>query len=234
MKNKLVYTAVACLIIGACVFLSQPEEGRPVPTETEQLKAAGSLQGKIILVDAGHGGYDGGARATKSGTWEKEINLQVAKVLEDALVERGALVIMTRREDKAFASTKRPDLDSRLQMAKDENAGMLISVHMNKYHSEKESGPQVFYRKNQPDSRLLAGAIQQAMIQALHPPKERTALAGDYYMLSLDIPSVLVECGFLSNGAEEALLLDSGYQARLADAIACGVEEYYRLKEMEK
>ena len=107
---------------------------------------------------------------------------------------------------------------------------MVISVHMNEYRSRSESGPQVFYREGSEGGRLLAGCIQDALITALQPAKKRAALPGDYFILQLDVPSVLVECGFISNAQEEKLLLTEDYQARLADAIADGVVEFVRLE----
>lgn len=104
-----------------------------------------------------------------------------------------------------------------------------MSVHMNEYRSRRESGPQVFYRAGQEKSRLLAGCLQAALISGLNPKKERAAMAGDYFMLSLDIPSVLVECGFISNAEEEKLLLSSAYQLRVAQAVRDGIAEYFAL-----
>ena len=98
------------------------------------------------------------------------------------------------------------------------------------YRSRNESGPQVFYRAGQADSRLLAGAIQASMIAQLSPKKERQAMAGDYFILSLNIPSVLVECGFLSNSQEEKMLLDRAYQQKLSLAIAAGIAEFFALQ----
>ena len=192
------------------------------------------LRGKVILVDAGHGGDDGGAKAKDSGVWEKEINLRVALLLREALENRGAEVVMTREKDMQYDAQKRADLTARLALARERHADMLLCVHMNEYRNRAESGPQVFYRAGQERSRLLAGAIQEAMIRLLQPKKQRQALAGDYFMLSLDIPSVLIECGFLSNSAEEKLLLTEEYRARVAEAICAGAEEYCRLTEKKQ
>lgn len=192
------------------------------------------LSGKVVLVDAGHGGDDGGAKAKDSGIWEKEINLQVALLVRDALTARGATVVMTREKDMQYDARKRADLTARLKLAQEHNAEMLLCIHMNEYRKRAESGPQVFYRAGQEQSRLLAGAIQEALIQGLQPPKKRQAMAGDYFMLSLDIPSVLIECGFLSNSAEEKLLLTKEYQTRAAEAICAGTEEYFRLAEKKQ
>lgn len=200
---------------------------------------SGPLAGLIILVDPGHGGYDGGARARDSGTPEKELNLAVSLQLEEALTRRGAKVLLTRREDVDLTSEPRPagltkkrqDMQARVDAAVQGGADMVISVHMNEYRSRSESGPQVFYREGSDSGRLLAGCIQEALIAALQPAKKRAALPGDYFILQLDVPSVLVECGFISNAQEERLLLTEEYQARVAEAIADGVVEFVQLTQ---
>lgn len=195
------------------------------------------LKDMVILVDPGHGGYDGGARAQDSGVWEKEINLAVALQVEKALTARGASVTLTRREDIALCdettasgSKKREDMERRVALGEEIGADMVLSIHMNEYRDRSQSGPQVFYRQESDESRLLAGCMQAALISVLSPPKERAALAGDYFILRLPVPSVLIECGFISNSAEEKLLLDSAYQARLGEAIAQGVMDYLSLE----
>ena len=210
----------------------------PTPTPAVRPLPSGPLAGLTILVDPGHGGYDGGARCRDSGTWEKYLNLSVALQVEQALTRRGATVVMTRREDVDLTSEPRPagltmkrqDMQARVDLAVHSAADMVISIHMNEYRNRAESGPQVFYRAGSEGGRLLAGCIQAALITALQPEKERVAMAGDYFILQLDVPSVLVECGFISNAREEKLLLDSGYQARLAEAIADGVTEFVQLQ----
>ncbi len=225
------------LLGGAAFFLLalavMPRPARPAVPARPVEGQAGLLSGKTILVDAGHGGDDGGARCQDSKKWEKELNLQVALAVKTALESDGAAVIMTREEDMQYSKNKREDLSARLALARDNGADMVLSIHMNEYRSRKESGPQVFYRAGQEQSRLLAGAIQAALIEGLSPQKERVAMAGDYFILSLDIPSVLVECGFISNPEEEKLLLDADYQQRLAQAIRAGVEEYFSLAQAE-
>ena len=233
MRKIILYVSIVTLVVGVVYFLSL---GQVRPSDTGDIRQdappSGPLAGRIIVVDPGHGGYDGGARAGVSRVWEKEINLKMAKAVAKVLEGMGAKVILTRQEDKAIADKKRPDLDARLEMARQGNADMLLSIHMNQYHSAKESGPQVFYRQNHEASRLLAGTIQAAMIDVLQPKKQRKAMAGDYYMLSLDIPSVLVECGFISNPEEEQLLMDAAYQQRMAQAVVQGVCQYYALQSM--
>ncbi|MBR6186713.1 MAG: N-acetylmuramoyl-L-alanine amidase [Clostridia bacterium] len=228
-SRRLKALGIALLCAGALAIAPRP--ARPaVPARPAQTEA-GPLAGQVILVDAGHGGTDGGARARDSGALEKELNLRVALLLRDALTQSGAQVIMTRETDTQFSQQKRQDLNARLDLAREGGASMLISVHMNEYRTRRESGPQVFYRQGQEQSRLLAGCVQEALIAELQPAKERAALAGDYFILSLSIPSVLVECGFLSNAAEEKLLLDPDYQARVASAIRDGVIAYVSLSD---
>ena len=212
--------------------VSLPQSAPPSATESP-----GPLAGLTVLVDAGHGGYDGGARCRDSQVWEKEVNLAVALQLEQALARKGAVVVMTRREDidlcrdprPAGLTKKRQDMQNRIALARENKVGMVLSIHMNEYRDRKESGPQVFYREGCSEGRLLAGCLQEAMITLLQPEKTRSAMAGDYFILQLDVPSVLVECGFISNPREEKLLLTADYQARLAEAIAAGVEEYLHL-----
>ena len=127
----------------------------PSPTPETSYIAAGSLTGRTILVDPGHGGYDGGARCRDSGVWEKEVNLAVALAVEKSLTQRGATVLMTRRTDTdlcddttrpANVTKKRQDMQCRVNMAVQGQADMVLSIHMNEYRVRSESGPQVFYR----------------------------------------------------------------------------------------
>lgn len=189
----------------------------------------GALDGLRIAVDAGHGGYDGGAIGRVSGVPEKGLNLDVALKVQTLLLEQGAEVIMTRTADYALCDEDPPirkklqDMQRRAAIIKGGGADLVISIHMNEYAGRSESGPQVFYREGCPAGRLLAGALQAAMVEGLTPKKTREALGGDYYILTLGIPSVLVECGFLSNRAEEEMLLSDAYRQRAAQAIVQGV-----------
>lgn len=199
----------------------------------------GRLAGLTIAVDAGHGGYDGGAVGRVSGVPEKGLNLDVAQQLEEKLTALGADVVMTRTGDYALCDENPPirkklqDMQRRAEIIMLNDADMVVSIHMNEYAGRSESGPQVFYREGCPAGRLLAGAIQSAMNAGLAPKKERLALGGDYYILTLGVPSVLVECGFLSNRVEEELLLNESYRERAARAIAQGICDWAAL-EIEK
>lgn len=215
---------------------TNPSSAAPTPAPSPTA-LPGPLEGMVILVDPGHGGYDGGARCRDSGVWEKALNLSVALEVEKALADRGATVVMTRREDAdlceefrpAALTKKRQDMQNRIALAVENNVDMVLSIHMNEYRARAESGPQVFYREGCDAGRLLAGCMQSALITHLQPSKQRAAMAGDYFILQLEVPSVLIECGFISNPAEEKLLLSADYQARLGEAIAAGVMEFVQL-----
>lgn len=244
-ERKLTMAVLIVVMLGiftAAAAFHKHAPAAPAPVEAESPGAVLPLSGWRILVDPGHGGYDGGARARDSGVWEKEINLAVAKQVEKALTQRGAVVFMTRTGDEDLCSDSRPanktmkreDMENRVALAVEARIDMVLSVHMNEYRNRRESGPQVFYRQGCDSGRLLAGAMQEALITHLEPQKERAALAGDYFILQLDVPSVLIECGFISNAAEEKLLLSPDYQARLGNAIAEGVENYAALTQLSK
>jgi len=190
---------------------------------------AGALTGMTIALDPGHGGYDGGAVGRVSGTPEKTLNLDVALRVQKLLKAQGAAVVLTRTDDYALCDENPPirkklqDMQRRAAIIEENKCDIVLSIHMNEYAGRSESGPQVFYREGCPAGRLLAGAMQEAMIAGLKPGTKREALGGDYYILTLGVPSVLIECGFLSNREEEALLLTESYREQVAQAITQGV-----------
>lgn len=206
------------------------------PVLAEPTPVPGPLSGLTIAVDPGHGGYDGGAVGRVSGTPEKGLNLDVALRLTEILKGQGADVVLTRTDDYALCDEDPPirkklqDMQRRAKIIVGSGADMVLSIHMNEYAGRSQSGPQVFYREECPAGRLLAGAIQEAMVEGLSPAMERTALGGDYYILTLGVPSALVECGFLSNKKEEALLLTEEYRQKVAASIAQGVVRWAALK----
>ena len=236
-EHLVTMAAVLLVLFGGLLAVSAWRKNVTNASSPAEEAPPGPLDGLVVLVDAGHGGYDGGARCRDSGVWEKEVNLAVAREVEKALVSRGARVVMTRTEDTDLCTEDRPanltkkrqDMQNRIALAKGNGVGMVLSIHMNEYRVRSESGPQVFYRAGSDSGRLLAGCIQEALITHLQPQKQRAAMAGDYFILQLEAPSVLVECGFISNPAEEKLLLDAAYQAKIAQAVASGVEEYVQL-----
>ena len=190
----------------------------------------------VALVDAGHGGIDGGAVGA-DGTIEKGINLSIAKHLEQTLRALGFEVVMTRTEDtlignnnaKTVREQKSSDIKRRLQMTEQYDNALLISIHQNKYSVEKYYGAQVFYSPNGEQSKQLAELIQQSVVTRLQPENERVIKPSGkeiYLLYHAGIPSVMVECGFLSNRAELQKLKTEEYQHQMSFSIACGILDY--------
>ncbi|MEW9702606.1 N-acetylmuramoyl-L-alanine amidase CwlD [Paenibacillus sp. SI8] len=194
------------------------------------------LSGKVIGLDAGHGGPDGGAESS-SGVIEKDINLAITLQLRDYLQQAGALVIMTRETDidladprtKGYSKRKTEDLHNRADLTKDKKAEMFLSIHLNSIPSPKWRGAQTFYVPNNPSNANLAALIQNELKKNLENT-ERVAKPADktvYLLKVLQIPSALVEVGFLSNPEEARLLASEKYQRMVAASIYQGILRFY-------
>lgn len=188
---------------------------------------------KVIIIDAGHGGIDPGAKG-KGGLIEKDVNLDIAKKLKRFVEEGGGIAIMIREEDEGIYSQdspnkKREDMKNRKQIIKESNGDMFISIHINSFPESKYYGAQVFYFKNQNESKHLAKIMQQELIRVLNRNNERVEKSTEEYFILKDneIPSVLIECGFLSNPEEERLLLMPEYQEKIAFSIYTGIIRFF-------
>ena len=210
--------------LGNLIFSS--ENGGFLNTSAEDEKIT-------VVIDPGHGGRDGGA-VGEDGTLEKELNLAVALKLKAVLESADIRVIMTRETDIELASPdsshkKADDLKARLQLARDQQNAIFISIHMNKFPVEKYRGLQVYYSENNPESLTLAQTVQDTVQDSLQNTSDRKVKpAGDsiYLMKNLEIPAILVECGFLSNEAERELLKDEDYQKKLALCFSAALLTY--------
>ena len=188
----------------------------------------GSLR---IALDAGHGGIDNGATGVDTGTPEDTLNLEIVQHIAKRFMISGADVLLTRKSDDVDYSgdggtKKRRDMNNRAERIAEQDPGIVVSIHMNKYPNRKLHGAQVFYEKGSKEGEKLAQCIQDSLNAALGYTK-RLAKPGDYFILKAsDCPSVIVECGFLSNAEEEKKLLDAGYRKRLAECIYEGICTY--------
>lgn len=182
---------------------------------------------KVIVIDAGHGGFDPG-KVGKDDVYEKDINLDIAMKLQKYFEQSGATIIMTRTEDSATAGTKNEDMRKRKEIVNKSKADILISIHQNSYEDPSVSSPQVFYYGTS-ESELLAKDVQKEMNLELSPKRERDAQKNDsYYILKeTDIPAIIVECGFLSNPEEKALLVTDDYRDKIAWSIYVGTINYF-------
>jgi N-acetylmuramoyl-L-alanine amidase len=193
------------------------------------------LSGKIIIVDAGHGGIDGGA-SSKEGLLEKDVSLEISLILRDYLQEAGALVIMSRIEDtdladpstKGVRKRKVEDLKRRVQLVNESGGDLFISLHLNAIPSPRWSGAQTFYNRAIDENQKVAKFIQEELIINLENTNRLAKPISNVYLLKhAQIPGALVEVGFLSN-PEEALKLDEkNYQQKVAASIYQGIMRYY-------
>ncbi|MHB1314869.1 MAG: N-acetylmuramoyl-L-alanine amidase family protein [Christensenellales bacterium] len=220
-KYSVSHMAALVLLALAVVFIYGNSRSR----ESSGAPEAEPLQGKCIVLDPGHGGYDGGAEGI-DGVKEAGLNLQICLYLERELIDMGAKVVLTRYEDIALASRKRPDMEKRNQIVLDSRADIALSIHLNAHPDRSISGPMVYYTLGDLKSMALCQAVQDALNQELG--REKIIHAGDYYFLENGIqPRIIVECGFISNPAEEAQLIRQEYQQRLARVIAQGILKYF-------
>lgn len=192
------------------------------------------LAGKVIALDAGHGGPDGGA-VSKQGIIEKDINLAVTLYLRDYLQQAGALVVMTREGDydlaseetKGYSKRKTEDLKKRVRLIEDHRADLFVSIHLNSIPSNRWSGAQTFYPPNNADSKNLAELIQTEIRYNLENTRRLAKIDDKVFLLqALRIPSALVEVGFLSHPQESEMLRDEKYQMKVAAAVYKGILRY--------
>ena len=207
---SIVFLILGCVIVGAKEF-------------NDNL----SLLGKIIVIDAGHGGKDPGTNY--KDIYEKDINLNIAIFLEKELAKKGASVVMTRTGDYDLSSPnaryrKKSDFDNRINIINDSKADLYISLHINYLNDSRYKGIQVFYLNNDKDAMKL----QDSLNKDLSSNREAKKMSQSYYMYDkLNVSGFLIECGFLSNASERNKLITEGYQKAIAQAIANGIKKIF-------
>lgn len=186
----------------------------------------------VIVIDAGHGGGDGGVKGTVTGVSEAEINLLVAFSLKNKLEKRGARVVMTREKNSVLDNgigTKTDDFEKRKKIISQTEPDVVISIHQNKFPDSARRGAQVFFNGASEEGRSLATAVQTSLnvLNEQNVGRKFSSLKGDYYILNCSFyPSCIVECGFLSNADDEKLLTSVEYREELADKISVGIFAY--------
>ena len=191
-------------------------------------QTAAGMQRMTIVIDAGHGGIDGGVVGRVTKTKESDINLSVSRLLQAEFEEAGFLVVQTRPTEaglygSATTGYKKRDMQKRSEIIHENAPAAVISVHQNFFPVSSRRGAQAFFRESNALSRMLACSIQTALNEMPECIVRSEPLKGDYYVLNCsDYPSVIVECGFLSNAADEALLVTQAYQQRIAEVICQG------------
>jgi len=204
-------------------------------TESADIFYAGLLLPSVVI-DAGHGGMDGGA-SSAGGLTEAPLNLDIALRLRDLFSFIGIQAVMTREDEgsldynaeKSIKENKNADLQARLELSRRLPDCPFLSIHLNKYVQPQYKGAQVFYSPNHVDAIILSNCLQDAMRAGLDPQNTRKAkLAPDgvYLMKHISAPAVTIECGFLSNPEETVLLASPEYRLKIAASICCGYTEY--------
>lgn len=185
-----------------------------------------------VVIDAGHGGIDGGVSGITTGVKESELNLDIARKLKTKFDKSGAKTVMTRKTEAGLYGIyskgfKRRDMQKRKQITLNAKADVFVSIHLNYYSSPLRRGAQVFYKIDEEKSKSLADIVQAELNGGKECERDYTALAGDYYVLNeADCAAILCECGFLSNAEDEKLLLTDEYRAEIAEKIFNGIEKY--------
>lgn len=195
--------------------------------------------GMHIVLDAGHGGMDGGVSGKTTGIKESDLNLSITLYLADILTDMGFEVTLTRKTEAGLYGTatkgfKRRDMEKRREVIRAANPDLVVSIHQNLYPSGNTRGAQVFYKKADKNSEEFAGSVQ-GKLNALYGEqgvKGRKYMAAEYFVLDcVSAPSILIECGFLSSAKDEALLITELWQKRVAENIASGIAAYLGMQD---
>ena len=189
------------------------------------------LSGKVIVIDPGHGLPDGGATGMDTGIAEEGINLNYAMALRDELSALNIAAVLTREDENALNADKKKDMAARRDIINSAGAAAVISIHMNKFGDRSVSGPMAFYMKGSAEGERLAKCVLDGVCGAIGRPL-RHVNPGDYYIIkNSEPPSVILECGFLSNANDEALLQNEEHMRAMMKGAAEGILKYVEAAE---
>ena len=235
--KKLIYVVLP-LIISLLIFICTLTLRNPISAVKSTKQNANQ---PIVIIDAGHGGFDGGA-VSDDGTVEKDINLSIALYLQEYLAIFNIKTIMIRETDcsvednglNTIRQKKTSDLHYRIKIMEETDNAIFVSIHQNKFPDGKYSGTQVFYSpKTKDESQVLAQIIQDYIVNTLQKDNKRQIKecgTSVFLMYNAVKPAVLVECGFLSNYEETQRLKSSEYQKKIAFCIAMGIQNYLSVR----
>lgn len=225
VKKRIGVTALLLFLVVAAIRVPQAAQYDVMNRRVQKAQYC-------ICIDSGHGGNDPG-KIGVAGTKEKEVNLAIALKLKKSLEKQNIRVIMTRTDDRNLADAngtneKTSDMKNRVAKMDFEQPDAVISIHQNSYTDSTAKGAQVFYYSESKEGKKLAEVLQKSLIENADPENHRMAKANtSYYILkNTSAPTVIVECGFLSNPEEERLLNTAQYQEKLVDALQKGICEY--------
>ena len=216
MKRKIELVMGILLLLGVIVMSKKLSE---IVEDVFQNVEPGEV---LIVIDPGHGGQDPG-KVGVNDALEKEINLKIAEKLRQRLEEEGIQIVMTREDDQV-PDEKREDLEARVSLINEVKPDMVICIHQNSFTNPTVAGPQVFYHGDSEVSEEIALVLQEELWLIDEEHKREIKGNESYYMLSeTTVPTVIVECGFLSNQQDAEKLITEEYQQQVAEAICAGV-----------
>ena len=217
MKRKIELLMVLLLLIGAIIA----SKGLSEYVTSEKVEKGT----KTVVLDAGHGSEDPG-KIGINNVLEKDVNLKISKKVQKRLIEQGIHVVMTREDDDGFyneseSNKKIADMKKRVALINETKPDIAVSIHQNSYHEESIKGAQVFYYTHSKEGERAATVMREALdINNKRQAKENST----YYMLKrTEVPTIIVECGFLSNVEEAEKLKNEEYQDKVAEAICAGI-----------
>lgn len=225
VRHKIVSTLMAVCLLVSMYYLARTAAQYTMNWQKESEK-------KIVLIDAGHGGDDPG-KVGINGALEKDINLSIAFLVKKYLEQQDVTVVMTRNGDEGLYREESPnkkieDLKNRLAVIEASGASLAVSIHQNSYTSERVSGAQVFYYESSAEGEKAALLMQEQLRKGIDASNDREAKKNStYYLLKKSsVPTIIVECGFLSNGEEADKLVQEEYQEKMAWNISIGILQY--------
>ena len=231
-KRMLIILSSVFLLIFAFMLTTGREEDSSSIISTVSLP----VSGKTVVIDAGHGIPDEGAQSS-NGTTEAKTNLKIALKLQNLLEQSGCTVILTRSDEnaiydlnsKTLKQKKVSDIHNRVKIGNESSADIFVSIHLNKIPQKQYYGWQTFYKEGNNQGEKLAKMVQQSLNETIEKQNDRVAKKIDnvYIINHVEIPTTIVECGFLSNPEEEQLLLQDEYQNKLAWGIYNGILKYF-------
>lgn len=223
LLKKCIISLFVCTAISGAVISVGMMKNMPVFKNSEK---------NVIVIDPGHGGGDPG-KVGVDGSLEKDINLAIYQYLKKELQDKNYKVIMTREKDTGLydesdTNKKIADLHKRIEIMNQSDVKLVVSIHQNSFTGESSKGAQVFYQSTSEEGKKFAGIMQKKIASCINDGNHRIEKANsDYYILKNSSPvAIIVECGFLSNPQEAALLSDDKYQKKMSSAIAQGISEY--------
>lgn len=230
LPKKRMLLIVTCVFVSIFTYLLGTNNNKTIQTVSLP------VTGKVVILDAGHGGEDQGAQS-QNGTTEANTNLQIALKVQQLLEQAGCTVILTRSDEnaiydesaKTLKEKKVSDIKNRVKIGNESSADIFVSIHLNKIPQKQYYGWQTFYKDGNEQGKKLATCIQNNLNESIQKENHRVPLKIDnvYIIKNVEIPTAIVECGFLSNEQEEKELLTDEYQTRLAWGIYTGITNYF-------